>query len=377
MTIQVIGGAGFIGGHLVDALIQQGEKVQVIDNLDPLVHPAGAPPSHLPPQVEFHRLDVRDRAALLGALEGVESVFYLGGAVGVADSMYRISHYVGVNSLGAANFLDILANEKHTVRRVILASSVTVYGEGKYACPVHGPVHPGLRPVEQTSRHDWEAHCSIPSQGRPCGAILRPLPTSEEASPAPESIYAMTKRNQEEMFLAVGRAYGIPVVVLRYFNVYGPRQALSNPYTGVAKIFAAKLARGEAPTLYEDGLQSRDFVHVDDIVQACLLALRREAAWGEIFNVGTGRQTTILELANVLGQLFGYQGEIKPAGLYRVGDVRHCFADITKIRAQLGFAPRKVFPAGLEDLLQGQILGSASEADHRSAVELGERGLVR
>ncbi len=376
MNVAVIGGAGFIGSHLVDALVEQRFRVLVLDNLDPQVHPSGLPPSYLNPKAELVQLDVRDLAGLRSAIKETELIFYLAGAVGVGDSMYRIRHYTDANVLGGANLLDILANHRHSVQKIVLASSVTVYGEGTYSCPRHGVVFPSVRSTEQAARTQWELQCPKQENSSSCSARLTPLATDEERPLMPLSVYAVTKRAQEEMFLTVGRTYGIPVAVLRYFNVYGSRQAVSNPYTGVAKIFASQIAEGKLPIIYEDGLQTRDFVHVSDVVQANLLALQREEANGEIFNVGTGRPTTILEMACAVAKRFGGELDFQPSYQCRSGDVRHCWADITKIRTLLGFEPRTVFPAGLDDVSAS--VKSVPEAEHTAGAhgELTQRGLI-
>ena len=376
MLVAVIGGAGFIGSHLVDALLEEGYRVRIADNLDSQVHPGGLAPKYLNSRAEFLVADVRDPAELQKALSGVDAVFYLAGAVGVGDSMYRIRHYAEANVLGGANLLEILANQKHTIRKVVLASSVTVYGEGKYACPEHGIVLPAIRIAQEGAQRQWELLCPVQTGVAACSKSLTPLPTDEDKTPAPQSVYAVTKRAQEELFLTVGRTYGIPVSVLRYFNVYGSRQALSNPYTGVAKIFAQRFAQGEAPVIYEDGLQTRDFIHVSDVVQANMLALQREEAAGEVFNVGTGRPTTIIEMARAVAKQFDIETAIEPCYRYRAGDVRHCWADITKIRMRLGFKPMSVFPAGLEDvtsLAKSAKGGGEAFADYG---DLAQRGLI-
>ena len=376
MLVAVIGGAGFIGSHLVDALLEEGYRVRIADNLDGQVHPGGLAPKYLNSRAEFLVADVRDPAELQKALSGVDAVFYLAGAVGVGDSMYRIRHYAEANVLGGANLLEILANQKHTIRKVVLASSVTVYGEGKYACSEHGIVLPAIRTAQESAQRQWELLCPVQTGVAACSKSLTPLPTDEDKTPAPQSVYAVTKRAQEELFLTVGRTYGIPVSVLRYFNVYGSRQALSNPYTGVAKIFAQRFAQGEVPVIYEDGLQTRDFIHVSDVVQANMLALQREEAAGEVFNVGTGRPTTIIEMARAVAKQFDIETAIEPCYRYRAGDVRHCWADITKIRMRLGFKPMSVFPAGLEDvtsLAKSAKGGGEAFADYG---DLAQRGLI-
>lgn len=376
MRIAVIGGAGFIGSHVVDALVNEGFHVRVIDNLDPQVHPGGLLPSYLNPRAEFAQQDVRDLAGLRKALSGADAVFHLAGAVGVGDSMYRIRHYAEANVLGGANLLEIIANDKQSIRKILLASSVTVYGEGKYSCPHHGVVFPSFRERGKADSRQWELLCPLLNGSALCGAKLAPLPVDEEKPATPLSVYAITKRTQEEMFLTVGRTYGVPVVVLRYFNVFGSRQALSNPYTGVAKIFAVQLAQGKQPLIYEDGLQTRDLVHVSDVVQANMLALARDEANYEIFNVGTGQPISVLEMARAVAKRFGIKADMVPSHTYRAGDVRHCWADITKIRARLGFQPRTIFPDGLEDLF------AQAEAEPRQAQtfeghsELVQRGLI-
>lgn len=376
MRVTVIGGAGFIGSHLVDALVERGHQVRVVDSLDPQVHPTGLPPSFLNPAAEFVRQDIREIDGLRRALEDTTAVCHLAGAVGVGDSMYRIGHYTEVNLQGSSNLLEILANSRHTVRKVILASSVTVYGEGKYACPRHGVAFPSLRSSEQVVVRKWELTCPAQDGGGPCALPLESLPTDEDKPLSPQSIYAITKRAQEELFLTVGRSYGIPVTVLRYFNVFGSRQAVSNPYTGVAKNFALAIAAGEAPLIYEDGLQTRDFIHVRDVNQANLLALSSPHADGQVFNVGTGRPSTILGLARTLSTRLGREVPLEASGRYRVGDVRHCFADISKARQLLGFAPQVLFPEGLDNLLP-DLSSPGVGVCGKAHAELRDRGLIR
>ena len=376
MRIAVVGGAGFVGAHLADALVSKGHEVRIIDNLDAQVHPQGRPPDYLNPDAEFVRQDVREIDGLRRALTNAEAIFYLAGAVGVGDSMYRVRHYSEVNLLGCSNLLDILANSSHSVRKLILASSVTVYGEGKYTCAKHGVVFPSVRPLERVSRREWEPACPAGREKNPCAEILQALPTDENKPLAPQSIYAITKRTQEEMALAVGHAYDLSVTVLRYFNIYGPRQSLSNPYTGVAKIFAQAISSGQAPHIYEDGLQTRDFIHVRDVVEANLLALNNPQADGQIFNIGTGRPCSILELARHLAAKFGRSIWPQPSGQFRVGDVRHCFAEISKARELLGFEPHTLWPQGLENLLPSSSKSEGIPSSSADA-EMRQRGLIR
>ena len=371
-TVLVTGGAGFIGSFLVDALVKKGHRVRIYDALAPQVHGADqAPPGYLNSDAEFVRGDVRDRQCLARALEGVDVIFHLAAAVGVAQSMYQIQYYTEVNTLGGAVLLDLLANTKHQVRKVIVASSMSIYGEGKYACGACGNVYPRLRSEAQLKARDWEMKCPG------CGQEVRPVPTDEEKPLFPASIYAVTKRDHEEMFLSTGFAYGLPAVALRFFNTYGPRQALSNPYTGVMAIFSGRLLNRQPPVLYEDGRQSRDFVHVSDVVQGLLLAMERPEADHQVFNLGTGVPTSIMQVAEMLTQrLTG--GQIKPEirQQYRAGDIRHCFADISRARRLLGFEPRVSLQDGLADLL-AWVEGQAAD-DRFSQVEkeLAAKSLV-
>jgi dTDP-L-rhamnose 4-epimerase len=374
MKILVTGGAGFIGSHIVDALIKKGHKVRIFDNLDPQVHGReGKMPDYLNLGAEFVKDDIRNRDALRKAIEGVEIIFHEASAVGVGQSMYQICKYVETNSLGTANLLDILVNETNGVEKIILASSMSNYGEGKYECVDCGVVFPKLRSDLQLRRHDWEVKCPN------CGRKVKPLLTDEEKPLFPSSIYAITKRDQEEMFLEIGQAYQIPVVILRYFNTYGPRQALSNPYTGVAAIFSTRIINRDSPIVFEDGLQSRDFIHVNDVVQANILALEKEEANYEIFNVGTGMQTNLLELINFLAENLLPGEEVKPdiVNKFREGDIRHCFADISKIEKKLGFKPRVRLKDGIVDLINWVKRQSPEDNVVTAKMELDKRGLTK
>ena len=336
-----------MGSHLVDALLQLGHEVVVYDNLDPQVHDRGQMPSYLNSNIQMVKADIRDYDELSKCLltNNFDVVFHHAAAVGVGQSMYDIRRYVEVNSLGAANLLDILANNKHQVKKLIVASSMSIYGEGRYRCVDHGIVSPGLRSEEQLRRKIWDMLCPD------CGCNVTPLATDENKPLFPTSIYATTKRDHEEMFLEFGHAYRIPTVALRYFNIYGPRQALSNPYTGVVAIFASRLMNDLPPLIFEDGLQSRDFVHVSDIVQANILAMENDEANYEIFNVGTGRSASILHVAKVLAEKLGK--DVTPVILekFRAGDIRSCYSDITKISSHLGFKPTMSFDQGVDAIL--------------------------
>ena len=370
--VLVTGGAGFIGSHLVESLLAQGLTVRVLDNLDPQVHGPGAThPALLPPGVEFFHGSVTDRAMVDRVLNGVRSVVHLAAAVGVGQSMYAIAPYVETNSLGTATLLDVMVNGGHSVKRLVVASSMSIYGEGAYRCPRCGPCAPPLREAAQFEAKRWELVC--PS----CGGTVDPVPTPESKPLAPTSIYAITKRDQEEMCLCIGRAYGIPTTALRFFNVYGERQALSNPYTGVAAIFSACLLNDQPPLIYEDGRQSRDFIHVSDIVQAVLLVLDRPEADYRVFNVGTGLATTVAEVAVLLADSLGKRIPPRILQTFRAGDIRHCVGDVTQITTALGFRPRTPFQEGMTRLI-GWIKGQRPQEGTRKAdAILRDRGLVK
>jgi dTDP-L-rhamnose 4-epimerase len=366
----ITGGAGFIGSHLADALLESGETVRVLDSLDDQVH-AGAAPSYLSPDVELRVGDVRDRDAVRDALDGVDVVVHFAAAVGVGQSMYEIERYTSVNALGAAVVLEEVAARRDRIRKVLVASSMSIYGEGRYRCPNHGPLAPETRSDEQLDARRWELACPH------CDAPLEPLPTDEDKPIKPMSIYAIGKRDHEEMFLAVGRAHRLPTVALRFFNVYGERQALSNPYTGVAAIFAGRLLNDRAPLVFEDGGQTRDFVHVSDIAAGCLAALRRDEADYRPVNLGTGEATSVLEVARELARGLGKEIEPEVVRKFRAGDVRHCFADITRARALLGYEPRVRFADGVRELLGWVATQHATDSVDAAADRLQAAGLTR
>ncbi len=371
MKILVTGGAGFIGSHLVDALLAAGHSVRVLDNLDAQVHgEGGVRPAYLSEEAELQVGDVRDRAAVAKALDGMEAVYHLAAAVGVGQSMYEIEHYVSVNSLGAAVVLEEIVKRREDLCKVIVASSMSLYGEGAYRDSSGEIQYPGIRPESQLEKRQWDFDDAK-------GVSLTPIPTPESKPPIPTSVYAVTKRDHEELFLSVGAAYQIPTVALRFFNVYGTRQALSNPYTGVVAIFSSRLLNRHAPLIFEDGNQSRDFIHVSDIVQANLLALEKDAANGQVYNVGTGRQTSVLDVAGALSRELQFDAPMQIEHRFRAGDIRHCFGDISKISKELGYAPRVGLEEGMRELLDW--LREAEAVDHVDAAtaELDRRGLAR
>lgn len=366
--ILVTGGAGFVGSHLVDALLATGHNVRVFDNLVPQVHERGVP-EYLSREAELVIGDGRDADAVRQALEGVDVVFHLAAAVGVGQSMYEIAHYIGTNIQGTAILLQELLRSRR-VEKLVLASSMSTYGEGQYLCAHCGEMAPDLRSSAQLNVRQWEALCPK------CHEVLTPLPTTEDKSLQCSSIYALSKKSQEEMCLLYGRTYGLPVVALRYFNVYGPRQALSNPYTGVAAIFASRLLNGNAPLVFEDGRQMRDFVNVQDVVQANLLAMVRSDADGLAINIGSGIAVSIREVAATLAEAMGLEIAPNLTGKYRVGDIRHCFADISLAKRQLGYEPKVHLAQGIKHLVHWlQSQRPADQAEEAMAL-LGNLGLT-
>lgn len=369
--ILVTGGAGFIGSHLVDALIDRGHRVRIFDSLVEQVH-GDRIPEHLNQDAEFIRGDVCDAEAVAKALDGVDVIYHQAAEVGVGQSMYEIVRYVKANDLGTAVLLEEVIKRPGQFKKLIVASSMSIYGEGAYRCEVcDATITPFLRPNEQLAAHDWEFRCET------CENSLTPIGTAEDKPLFPTSVYAVSKQDQEQYCLSVGRAYKIPTVAFRYFNVYGPRQALSNPYTGVCAIFSSRLLNDQPPTIFEDGEQSRDFVHVSDIVQANLLALETDKGDYEAMNVGTGRATTVKEISHILAR--GLDKNIDPevVGKYREGDIRHCVANISKARKLLNYEPRITLEEGMDELLQWVSKQDADDRVGKATAELTARSLVK
>jgi len=368
--VLITGGAGFVGSHTADTLIRKGHAVRIFDNLTEQVHAAGVPPAYIPTEAEFVRGDMRDLEALGKVVRGVDVIFHLAAAVGVGQSMFEIAYYTAVNNQGSANLLQAILDTRTRVEKIVVASSMSIYGEGQYFCSECGPVAPPPRPAAQLKKRRWHTVCPQ------CGEIVTPIPTDESKPLQSTSIYALSKKDQEEMLLLFGRTYGIPVVALRYFNIYGTRQSLSNPYTGVAAIFASRLMNGNLPIVFEDGLQMRDFVSVHDIVQANLLAIENPAADGRALNVGSGHPVTIAEIAAELSAALGRPPLMEITDKYRAGDIRHCFGDISAITDLLGYRPRVRLKQGIQELVNW--LKSQNANDHvEDAMErLNVYGLV-
>ncbi len=371
MKILVTGGAGFIGSHVTETLLEQGHDVRVYDKLVEQVHGSNGP-QYVPAEAEFVRGDMTDRDKLGQALDGVEQIVHLAAEVGVGQSMYEISRYVDANTSGTGVLLDLLVNGKHQVNKIVVASSMSIYGEGSYTCPEHGQVAPRLRHEQQLREHRWEPGCPI------CGKELSPVATAETKPLFPTSVYAISKMDQELLCLSVGAAYGIGVTAVRYFNAYGPRQALSNPYTGVAAIFSGRLLNGQRPVVMEDGQQKRDFIHVRDVARATVAALSAPKADGQAVNIGIGDPISISEVATLLAKALDRE-DIEPeiTGNYRAGDIRHCWADPTMARELLDFTPEYSFrDRGIQELVEW--VGTQTSVDRvdSARAELARRGLT-
>lgn len=361
--ILITGGAGFVGSHLTDRLLREGHAVRILDNLTPQVH-GNKLPAYLSQDVELVVGDIRNPIFLRRALNQVDVIFHFAAAVGVGQSMYEINRYMSVNTQGTAELLQALLDLKQGVQKIVVASSMSIYGEGRYVCSKCGRnAAPPTRSMQQLKSGDWELRCT------PCGGILMPVPTNEDKPSETNSVYALSKRDQEELCLLYGRTYGIPVTALRFFNIYGPRQALSNPYTGVAAIFASRLINNQPPLVFEDGQQMRDFVSVHDIVRANVLAMEREEADGEVINIGCGAPISILRVAELLASSLGKSIEPVVTRKYRAGDIRHCYADLTRARALLGYEPQVTHEEGFRELASWL---AEEEAEDKAQIMLRE-----
>lgn len=368
--VLVTGGAGFVGSHIVDEYTEAGYDVTVVDNLTEQVH--GDKPEYLNEDAEYIWGDVRDRELMTDLLKETDFLNHQASAVGVGQSMYEVEKYVDVNTLGTARILDIIIDEEIQLEKMVVASSMSIYGEGEYYCSNCSKIrHPSLRDDDQMAGGDWEHTCSE------CGHDLKPKQTPESKPRDSTSIYAITKRDQEEMMLSIGRAYDIPTVALRYFNIFGSRQALDNPYTGVCAIFSSRIKNGNPPLVFEDGEQTRDFVHVSDVARANRLAIESDTE-NVAVNIGSGNPTSINDVAETLIDLYGKSDELEPeiANDYRQGDIRHCYADPTAAAEVLGFEAEIGFEEGMRELVKWGRKQHAEDQFKQAQEELEEKGLV-
>ncbi len=346
LSVLITGGAGFIGSHLSLALLERGHRVRVLDSLSPQIH--GPDPQlstlyrSIDGKLDFRHGDVTCRDELESALIGIDTVVHLAAETGTGQSMYAIRQYTDVNIGGTALLLDLIANGKFPVKRLVVASSRAVVGEGKYRCSEHGVCFPDARSDADMAGGRFEPRCPL------CGIDLEMLPTDEDSDLRPSSVYGVTKLSQEQMVLAVGKALGISAIAYRYQNVYGPGQSLSNPYTGILSIFSTRIRKGSPISIFEDGRESRDFVYIDDVVAATVLGIEFPEPINQVFNVGSGVATDVLTVAHTLRQLLGGSSEISVSGWYRAGDIRHNVADLAHISSVLGYWPSVPFAEGLD-----------------------------
>lgn len=346
-NILITGGAGFIGSRLALKLLEKGYYVRVLDNLSPQIHgnhPAKTSPLYqsIKDKLEFIQGDVTNENDLIKSIQGQHAIIHLAAETGTGQSMYEIKKYCDVNIGGTALLLDVLVNKNHEIRKILVASSRAIYGEGKYKCKIHGFVYPESRLEMDMQKGDFECKCPI------CKNSVYVMPTCEESKIHPTSVYGITKQNQEQLILTLGKSLGIPAVALRYQNVYGPGQSLSNPYTGILSIFSTLIKNRKAINIFEDGNESRDFVYVDDVVNATILGLERDEANYNSFNVGADNRIDVLSIANMLKIKYNSTIDINVSGNYRLGDIRHNYADISKIKQKLGFIPKFSFEAGMD-----------------------------
>lgn len=369
-TILITGGAGFIGSHVADELLQKGYNVRIYDNLTKQVHGASRKrPAYLNPEAELIHGDVRDQKKLRKALGGVDAIFHFAARVGVGQSMYEVKEYMDVNSVGTSVLLEELI--QNPVEKLVVASSMSIYGEGSYVDSTGRKKEGKMRPVQQLKRGEWEVY------GGDNGTPLSPVAVTEDKTPDLASVYALSKYDQERLCLMIGQAYDFPVAALRFFNVYGTRQALSNPYTGVLAIFASRYLNNQPPVIFEDGLQRRDFISVADVARACRLALETKEAKNDVFNIGSGQSYTIDKIARETARVMGKE-TLHPeiTHTYRVGDIRHCFADITKAKQILKFEPQVTLEKGLLELAEWLKEQVAVDKVSAARKELSIRGLT-
>ena len=372
-NILVTGGAGFIGSNLSLKLISKGYKVTVLDNLSPQIHTTDSPLySSIKDKVRFIKGTVLSYDDWKKALVDIDVVVHFAAETGTGQSMYEIEKYTDVNIKGTSIFLDILANEEHSIKKIIIASSRAIYGEGKYACRTHGIVYPNERTDDDMAKSDFNVKCPI------CLENVKLLATDETSQIHPSSIYGITKQVQEQMFMVMGKSLNIPAVAFRYQNVYGAGQSLSNPYTGILSIFSTRIKNGNDINIFEDGKESRDFVYIDDVVDATILGIEKDEANYEVFNVGLGEAIDVLTVANTLVKLYESHSKIIVSGNYRLGDIRDNYADLTKIKEKLEFKPKVSFQDGINRFVKWVEQQEVVEDKYEKSIdEMRKKGLYK
>ena len=373
-NILITGGSGFIGSRLCEKLYDRGYNITILDNLSEQIH--GTKESSLFKKIKgkctFIKGDVRNKEDWKKALRGQDVIVHLAAETGTGQSMYEIEKYNDVNIMGTAHLLEILANTEHSVKKIIIGSSRAIYGEGKYNCTIHGDQYPLQRKEIDMERAEFNPKCKISN------IELNLLATDERSKIHPSSIYGINKQQQEQMVMLIGDSLGIPSVAFRYQNVYGPGQSLSNPYTGILSIFSTRILNGNNLDIYEDGLESRDFVFIDDVIDATILGIEKKEANGEVFNIGSGVATSVLEVANSLKKLYNSEISISISGKYRLGDIRHNYADLNKAKNILGFIPKYNFQKGILKFVSWVKSQELMEDKYeKSLQELKDKGLIK
>ena len=373
-NILITGGAGFIGSRLCEKLFDQGNNVTVLDNLSEQIHGNGESFlfNKIKDKCTFIKGDVRDKNDWAHAIKNQEIIIHLAAETGTGQSMYEVEKYTNVNVIGTSHMLEILANSNHNVKKIIVASSRSIYGEGKYNCKTHGVQYPSKRKEEDMKKGEFNPKCSM------CNSSLNVLPTDEQSKIHPSSIYGINKQQQEQMVMLMGESLSIPSVAFRYQNVYGPGQSLSNPYTGILSIFSTRILNKNNLDIYEDGEETRDFVYIEDAVDATILGIEKEEANGNIFNVGSGVSTRVLDVANTLKRLYNSEINITVSGKFRLGDIRHNFADLSKLKDILGFTPKYNFERGITEFVNWVKTQEVMEDKYEKSIQqLKNKGLIK
>ena len=373
-NILITGGAGFIGSRLCEKLFDQGNNVTVLDNLSEQIHGNGESFlfNKIKDKCTFIKGDVRDKNDWAHAIKNQQIIIHLAAETGTGQSMYEVEKYTNVNVIGTSHMLEILANSNHNVKKIIVASSRSIYGEGKYNCKTHGVQYPSKRKEEDMKKGEFNPKCSM------CNSSLNVLPTDEQSKIHPSSIYGINKQQQEKMVMLMGESLSIAPVAFRYQNVYGPGQSLSNPYTGILSIFSTRILNGNDLDIYEDGEESRDFVYIEDVVDATILGIEKEEANGQIFNIGSGVPTRVLDVANRLKRLYNSEINITVSGKFRLGDIRHNFADLSKLKDILGFTPKYNFERGITEFVNWVKTQEVMEDKYEKSIQqLKNKGLIK